>query len=199
MQYQVTNRYQTGENRVCPKAARACPNPRRLNILRTNLFLDLKLSGMVPLIIFYYCWSFQQNLMIFSRDMGQKPHFGPILGPNLGQDFFFRISGFVTLNRQGWKFEFFNPRNSWAKRGGTQAQWGVTTKQREGGKQLGVLGEVFWDFSPSGCPKIAIPGGNLIRILINQNISGFLNPRKSQKIFWNPRNSWDPRNSFIPV
>ena len=48
MQYQVTTMHQTGENRVCPKAARACPNPRRLDILRTNFFLDLKFSGMVP-------------------------------------------------------------------------------------------------------------------------------------------------------
>ena len=55
MQYQVTTMYQTGENRVCPKAARARPNPRRLDILRTNFFLDLKFSGMVPLIIFYKC------------------------------------------------------------------------------------------------------------------------------------------------
>jgi hypothetical protein len=34
----------------------------------------------------------QQNLMIFSRENGQKPGFGPILGPfgpNLGQDIFF--------------------------------------------------------------------------------------------------------------
>ena len=28
MQYQVTIMYQTGENRVCPKAARACSTPR---------------------------------------------------------------------------------------------------------------------------------------------------------------------------
>ena len=53
--YQVINMYQTGENLVCPKAARACPNPGRLDILRTNFFLDLKFSGMVPLIIFYNC------------------------------------------------------------------------------------------------------------------------------------------------
>ena len=31
--------------------------------------------------------------MIFSRDIVQKPHFGP----NLGQDIFFRKSGFVTF------------------------------------------------------------------------------------------------------
>ena len=31
----------------------------------------------------------QQNLMIFSRDIGQKPHFGPILGLILGQNIFF--------------------------------------------------------------------------------------------------------------
>ena len=47
MQYQVTNMYQTGENRVCPKAARACPNPRMLHILRTGFFLDLKFSAIV--------------------------------------------------------------------------------------------------------------------------------------------------------
>ena len=47
MQYQVTTMYQTGENGVCPKAAQACPNPRRLHILRTNFFLDLKFSGKV--------------------------------------------------------------------------------------------------------------------------------------------------------
>ena len=41
----------------------------------------------------------------------------------------------------------------------------------------------FKDFSPSRCPEIAIPGGFLIGIFINQEISGFLNPRKSQKIF----------------
>ena len=32
VQYQVTTMYQTGENGVCPKAPRACPNPRRLHI-----------------------------------------------------------------------------------------------------------------------------------------------------------------------
>ena len=32
MHYQVTDMYQTGENWVCPKAAQACPNPRRLDI-----------------------------------------------------------------------------------------------------------------------------------------------------------------------
>ena len=42
------------EKTVCPKAARACPNPRRLDILRTNLFLDLKFSGIVPRIIIYH-------------------------------------------------------------------------------------------------------------------------------------------------
>ena len=93
MQNQVTTMCQSGENGVCPKAARACPNPRRLDILRTNFFLDLKFSGMVPLIIFYNCWSFKQNLMIFSWDIGQKPHFGPNLGPNLGQDIFFSKIG----------------------------------------------------------------------------------------------------------
>ena len=81
--------YQTGENWFCQKAARACPNPRMLNILRTNFFLDLKFSAMVPLLIFYNCWSFMQNRMIFSWDIGQKPHFGPNLGPNLGQNIFF--------------------------------------------------------------------------------------------------------------
>ena len=35
----VTTMYQTRENRVCPKAARACPNPRTLNILRTGFFV----------------------------------------------------------------------------------------------------------------------------------------------------------------
>ena len=35
----------------------------------------------------------QQNLMIFSRDIGQKPPFGPNLGPNLGQDIFFSKIG----------------------------------------------------------------------------------------------------------
>ena len=58
MQYQVTTMYLTGENRVCPKAARACPNPRRLHILRTGFFQDLKFSGMIPRIIFYHFWSF---------------------------------------------------------------------------------------------------------------------------------------------
>ena len=38
MQYQVTTMYQTGENGVCPKAARACPNPRSLHILRPHFF-----------------------------------------------------------------------------------------------------------------------------------------------------------------
>ena len=47
----------------------------------------------------------------------------------------------------------------------------------------------FETLSPPRCAEIAIPGEFLIRILINQNILGFLNPRKSQKIFWNPRNS----------
>ena len=131
MQYQVTTMYQTGENRVCPKAARACPNPGRLDILRTNFFLDLKFSEMLSHIIFYLFWSFQQNLMIFSWDMGRKSH----LGPNLAKCFFFRISGFVTLNRQGWKFEFFNPRNSWAKRGGTQVQCGVGINQAKRGRK----------------------------------------------------------------
>ena len=33
MQYQVTTMYPTEENEVYPKAAQACPNPRRLHIL----------------------------------------------------------------------------------------------------------------------------------------------------------------------
>ena len=60
---------------------------------RDRIFLNLKFSGMVPLITFYNCWSFQQNLMIFSQDIVQKPHFGPNLGPNLGQDIFFSKIG----------------------------------------------------------------------------------------------------------
>ena len=55
MQYEVTTMYLTGDIGVCPKAARACPNPGSLDILRTNFFLDLKFSGMVPLIMSYNC------------------------------------------------------------------------------------------------------------------------------------------------
>ena len=141
--------YQTGENRVSPKAARACPNSRRLDIWRTNwtwnysahhvhttiicniksltctklekIEFAQKLPGHARILegsiswepIFFWTWnfqkcfltlystfiSFQQILMIFSRDIGQKPHFGPNLGPNLSQDIFFRKSSFVTLNR----------------------------------------------------------------------------------------------------
>ena len=46
--------------------------------------------------VLYYFWSFQQNLMIFSRETGQS--FRPFWGPNLGQDIFLWKSGFVTLN-----------------------------------------------------------------------------------------------------
>ena len=54
MQYEVTSMYQTGDIGVCPKAARACPNPTSRHILRTNFFLDLKFSGNVPRIIVYH-------------------------------------------------------------------------------------------------------------------------------------------------
>ena len=39
----------------------------------------------------------QQNLMIFSRDIGQRPRFGPILGLILGQNIFFQKSTNVTF------------------------------------------------------------------------------------------------------
>ena len=38
MQYEVTTMYLTGDIGVCPKAARACPNPRGLHILRPHFF-----------------------------------------------------------------------------------------------------------------------------------------------------------------
>ena len=75
--------YQTGKNRVRPKAARACPNPGRLDILRTNFFLDLKLSAMVPLIIFYNCCIFKQNLM--DRRTDGADYIGPAVQPPAGR------------------------------------------------------------------------------------------------------------------
>ena len=57
---------------------------------------------LLDIMVLYHNMQNQRNLMIFSRENDQKPCFGPVLGPFgpiLGQDIFFRKSGFVTLNR----------------------------------------------------------------------------------------------------
>ena len=54
MQYEVNRMYQTRENGVCPNAARACPNPIRLNIWRTALTIFMIFSVWVALIIVFW-------------------------------------------------------------------------------------------------------------------------------------------------
>ena len=92
----------TGRHRGPPRGGAPAPNrpetPFSITCYPFRTFSKLR-NFQNFLIIFYKCGGFQRNLMILSRDIVQKPHFGPNWGPNLGQDIFFRKSGFVTLNR----------------------------------------------------------------------------------------------------
>ena len=72
-------------------------------ILGRNIFFGCNdLHYLQDIIAVYHNMQNQRNLMIQTRENGRKPPIWAILGPFcpiLGQEIFFRKSGFVTLNR----------------------------------------------------------------------------------------------------
>ena len=70
MQNEITTMFPTGDVGVCPKPARAYPNPKSLN--EKQFFQGLKFSGNVSRIIFYHLLSLMKNLMKQSRENDQK-------------------------------------------------------------------------------------------------------------------------------
>ena len=85
MQYQVNPTYQTQENGFL----RILTDVNTRNDTENIFFRHFLLGQQLPTIEISINMQNQQNLMIFSRENGQKPHFGPNLGPILGQDIFF--------------------------------------------------------------------------------------------------------------
>ena len=85
MQYQVNPTYQTQEKGFL----RILTNVNTRNNDENIFFQPLLLEQQLDTIEMNLNMQNQQNLMIFSRDIGPKPLFGPILGPILGPNIFF--------------------------------------------------------------------------------------------------------------
>ena len=85
MQYHVNPTYQTQEKGFL----RILTNVNTRNNDENIFFQPLLLEQQLDTIEMNLNMQNQQNLMIFSRDIGQKPLFGPILGPILGPNIFF--------------------------------------------------------------------------------------------------------------
>ena len=85
MQYKVNPMYQTQEKGFL----RILTNVNTRNNDENIFFQPLLLEQQLDTIEMSLNMQNQQNLMIFSRDIGRKPHFGPILGLILGQNIFF--------------------------------------------------------------------------------------------------------------
>lgn len=86
------------------EAAWAFPNPRWLNILKADLFLDLKISD-GPSDYFNHSLGFQQNLMIIFPRYWPQSSFWTDLGPKFGPILLFQIpktSLIQTYFRLAW-------------------------------------------------------------------------------------------------
>ena len=76
-----------------PKNCPGMPKSQQARYLANQFFSGPEIFRDGSSHYFLLLLKFSAKCNDFSRDMGQKPHFGPILGPNLGQDIFFSKIG----------------------------------------------------------------------------------------------------------
>ena len=93
MQYQVNPTYQTQENGFL----RILTDVNTGNDAENIFFRHFLLVQQLPTIEMSINMQNQQNLMIFSRENGQKPHFGPNLGQFWARTIFFQKSENVSF------------------------------------------------------------------------------------------------------
>ena len=119
IQYQVNTMHLTWENEVCQKVARICPNPRRLGILRTNFFPGPEtFRNGSPALISTIPEVLSKIQRFSSWEIGQKPHFRPFWGPNLGKDILGKrqVLSFSIINRNQKNLVMVMDWQSWLHR-----------------------------------------------------------------------------------